>query len=677
MSASLTSCRPLTDLDAETTIMSIDGVGAYDLISRNAMFEFLLRMEGGDQILPFVRMFCGSPSRYLWEDEMGVTQSIPQGEGGEQGDPLMPMLFVLGQHGALEATQARLGAGEYVFAYLDDIYTATGPARVDGAHVAVEEELWSHARIHLHHGKTQVRNRGGTEPSGMEVLTQAARAVKPGAVVWRGDPSLPPVQQGLKVLGVHTGHEAFVEHFLENKSTEQQVLFQRIPWVNDPQAAYLLLLMCGATRANFWLRTLRPEDTESYAIRHDENVWSCLRQILGTPNASTAAHTLSTLSLSAGGLGLASAVRVAAHWSSWADSLRMVRQRHPAIAERMVVGLEVDDPVACFRSVRVEIPHWQELADSPFPREQDPKPSQSEAGWQERATEKLEQKFVREEVWPVLSDSTRALVRSQHGPLASAPLTALPTSKATRLEAQPFRVFLCRRLHLPLPLSMRTCRCGRQLDMFGHHRAACAVAGVLGRRGFPLEVAAAQVCREAGARVSTNLHVRDMDLAEFNNLDGRRLEVVADGLTLWQGAQLAFDTTLVFPLRRDGSARLGTTGLRWRKLVVGRNAPTLNCPGMGAGLAWWYWPLRLEAGGALRPPTSWSVWRRPRLLLPLLCCRAGSNKLTSGGGAPCLLVLRSARSLLRCWTAVQCQVSGTSLRCTRWCVRPGFSKVSC
>ena len=63
------------------------------------------------------------------------------------------------------------------------------------------------------------------------------------------------------------------------------------------------------------------------------------------------------------------------------------------------------------------------------------------------------------------------------------------------------------------------------------------------------------MCREAGARVSTNLYVRDMDLAEFNNLDGRRLEVVADGLTLWQGAQLAIDTTLVSPLRRDVSAR--------------------------------------------------------------------------------------------------------------------------
>ena len=78
---------------------------------------------------------------------------------------------------------------------------------------------------------------------------------------------------------------------------------------------------------------------------------------------------------------------------------------------------------------------------------------------------------------------------------------------------------------------------------------------MLGRRGFPKECAAAQVCREAGARVATNVLVRDMDLAAFNALDSRRLEVVADGLTLWHGAQLAIDTTLVSPLRRDGTAR--------------------------------------------------------------------------------------------------------------------------
>ena len=148
---------------------------------------------------------------------------------------------------------------------------------------------------------------------------------------------------------------------------------------------------------------------------------------------------------------------------------------------------------------------WQ---THPHPRrEEEPETSQPKMEWQQRASRKLEAKFIHDSVWPALDDSARALIRSQCGPLASAPLTALPTSKATRLDPQLFRLLLCRRLHMPLPLSMRTCRCGRQLDMFHHDRAACVVAGVLGERGFPLECTAAQVCREAGARVSTNIPV--------------------------------------------------------------------------------------------------------------------------------------------------------------------------
>ena len=60
-----------------------------------------------------------------------------------------------------------------------------------------------------------------------------------------------------------------------------------------------------------------------------------------------------------------------------------------------------------------------------------------------------------------------------------------------------------------------------------------------------MESAAAWVCREAGARVATNLFVRDMDLGVPNGWDSRRLEVVADGLPLFGGMQLAIDTTLV------------------------------------------------------------------------------------------------------------------------------------
>ena len=65
--------------------------------------------------------------------------------------------------------------------------------------------------------------------------------------------------------------------------------------------------------------------------------------------------------------------------------------------------------------------------------------------------------------------------------------------------------------------------------------------------------AAARVCREAGARVSTNVLVRDLDLLPLQHADARRLEVVADGLPLYHGAQIAVDTTLVSPLRRSGT----------------------------------------------------------------------------------------------------------------------------
>ena len=46
--------------------------------------------------------------------------------------------------------------------------------------------------------------------------------------------------------------------------------------------------------------------------------------------------------------------------------------------------------------------------------------------------------------------------------------------------------------------------------------------------------------------------VRDMHLLPQDHQDGRRLEVVADGLPLFQGAQLAIDNTLVSLVSRGG-----------------------------------------------------------------------------------------------------------------------------
>ena len=83
-----------TDQDHRATVLSIDGIGAFDLMSRESMVRGLSRVEGGDRVLPFVRKFYGSPT-HIWQ----------------QGDALMPALFSLGQHPAFEAVQSQFIRG--------------------------------------------------------------------------------------------------------------------------------------------------------------------------------------------------------------------------------------------------------------------------------------------------------------------------------------------------------------------------------------------------------------------------------------------------------------------------------------------------------------------------------------------------------------------------------------
>ena len=149
-------------------------------------------------------------------------------------------------------------------------------------------------------------------------------------------------------------------------------------------------------------------------------------------------------------------------------------------------------------------------------------------GWQHEATEAVHAHLFSTTVWPRLSPPEQALIRSQGGPMSGVPFTCFPVSRESRIDSSSFRVLLLRRLWLPLPPSSRNCRCGLPLDSRGHHRAACARAGVLGGRGWAVENAAARICREAG-RVSTKVLVRDLDLAAPHVDDARRLEVVVDG----------------------------------------------------------------------------------------------------------------------------------------------------
>ena len=184
-------------------------------------------------MLPFVRHFYGSPSTYLWEDDSGKTHMIPQGEGGEQGDPLMPLLFSLGMHPALVAAQRRLRPSERIFAFLDDVCVVCLPERVQTVVNILAAELWAHAQIQVHHGKTHVWNRACEEPAGMEELTARARVVDPEAVVWRGDTSLDPTE--------------FVRAQLEDSHQTRDSVAEDSCSAGSPERVVAPFVLCGTT----------------------------------------------------------------------------------------------------------------------------------------------------------------------------------------------------------------------------------------------------------------------------------------------------------------------------------------------------------------------------------------------------------------------------------------------
>ena len=63
--------------------------------------------------------------------------TFTKGRAGSRGDPLMPLLFALGQHSALVAAEERLRDGERM-AFLDDVDVVCAPDQVGRVFSTVE-----------------------------------------------------------------------------------------------------------------------------------------------------------------------------------------------------------------------------------------------------------------------------------------------------------------------------------------------------------------------------------------------------------------------------------------------------------------------------------------------------------------------------------------------------------
>ena len=108
--------RSVTERQPDLTVLSNDGIGAYDHVYRSSIMAKLHEMPGLRKLLPFVRRPYSRPSRYSWVDGQRERHWIQQHEGREQGDPLSPLLFSLAIHDALCEVSGQMQEGELLFA---------------------------------------------------------------------------------------------------------------------------------------------------------------------------------------------------------------------------------------------------------------------------------------------------------------------------------------------------------------------------------------------------------------------------------------------------------------------------------------------------------------------------------------------------------------------------------
>ena len=361
------------------------------------------------------------------------------------------------------------------------------------------------------------------------------------------------------------------------RQQEEQIFLDMLPDLPDLQCAWALLLNCAVPRCNHFIRSLPPSVARGYADGHDHTIQTCFQALLGLageldgPEAARISQ-LSSLPLGLGGGGLRSATRTctSAYWASWADALPMLRQRVPAHAWAVLQRLLGNDvfPAACLEEVRqcaqdlrdsgVVLPSWEDIWNGQKPQppdEDDHEPGQWKHGWQYYASTQIETHFRGSVVLPSMSATARSLLRSQSGCCSGRHLTLSPVSPESTYSNEKFRALLLRRMRLPLQVAASRCNgnsCRACLDALGDHRAACSLAGRLVLRSSPVERMWARVCREGGARVQTNVFLRDLNLRGVEAQDGRRIEVIANGLPLYHGAQIAIDATIVSPVRADG-----------------------------------------------------------------------------------------------------------------------------
>ena len=305
--------RLATDLDPRATVLSIDGVGAYDHVLRSAMVGKMLEVDSHRGRLPFARATYAEPSCYHWQDDHGRVHQIRQHEGGEQCRSIDATVILFS---SAQCVDGCAGTAP-IFAFLDDVYALSATERTCTIYKLLKENLFATAGIRLHTKKTRTWNRASRcrcDPRDHGRLGR--RSVEPHRDQHFGDSSefgrIPP--------SLHT----------REVGRRRSVVASHTVGTRPPMGVAALFPVCQsavqarpAHRASQPLGSVCGRPRMEHASDHGNFVG---RNAWGREPTKSGGRQLA---MRMGGLGSRSAARnaPAAFWASWSDALHMIHRR--------------------------------------------------------------------------------------------------------------------------------------------------------------------------------------------------------------------------------------------------------------------------------------------------------------------------------------------------------------
>ena len=213
---------------------------------------------------------------------------------------------------------------------------------------------------------------------------------------------MPEAQQGVKILGIPVGQPGFVRAFLEQKSEEHALLFERTsrggPTISMVDLGHVrrnegqFLVERSSTRFDRVVRRdtrhtrVGVSATDSENPRHGSLPSHCITAFLTRVVGTCECHQ-GQERCALGKLG-----RLVAHGEATS----------PSVADTMIRGLE-DGAEPCFVAVRTcaqtlteaecEVPGWTSLAGEEVVFAEEPEPHEPKIGRQQQVVKNLHQKF--------------------------------------------------------------------------------------------------------------------------------------------------------------------------------------------------------------------------------------------------------------------------------------------